>query len=126
MNKKKNVRKNRDMSKKIDNCNGSNPMGSKKKYRFNILIIMLVVIFIVWLCLLVYRYNGYKDTDKKIDKIDMLETEIKLLNDNYSDFEDKVKKINELKYKNDELDKDVDEIIKDIEDLDYKVSKYSK
>lgn len=66
------------MSKKIDNkkkySKSKKDNGNKKKeYRFNIIMILLLVIFIVWGLLLLNRYNGYRNIKSKIDDLNMLE-----------------------------------------------------
>ena len=123
------------MSKKIDNKKNVNNkrnskskknVNKKKEYRFNIIMILLIVIFMVWGVLLLNRYNGYRNIKSKIDDLNMLENMIGFLNDNYDKIEDKVKKIDEFKDKNDLINGDIDKIKKEIEDLDYKLSKYSK
>lgn len=122
------------MSKKVNNVNKkksvslnkNNLIGIKEFDKENILLILLVIIFCVWGMLLLVRYNGYININKKIDKLDNLESEIKFLNNGYTDIENKVKKINNITNKNNELNKDIDDITKDIEELDNKISKYKK
>jgi len=124
------------MSKKIDKNkkgkigtvkkNNSKLIGIKKYDKENILIILLLVIFLVWGMVLVIRYFDYKDISGKIDKIDELESNIKLLNDGYIDIENDVKKINDIKYNNNKLNIDFNNITNDIEKLNSKISKYSK
>lgn len=122
------------MSKKVNNVNKkknvslnkSNLIGIKEFDKENILLILLVIIFCVWGMLLLVRYNVYININKKIDKLDNLESEIKFLNNGYTDIENKVKKINDITNKNNELNKDIDNITKDIEELDNKISKYKK
>lgn len=126
MSKKKNVsiNKRKKISKKVDK--NSISTGNKKKYRFNVLLLLLMVIFIVWLSLLIFRYNKYKDINNKISKIDELQSEIKLINDNYNGIKDLVKKIENISNANNDVNNDIDKITKDIEDLDYKISKFGK
>ena len=122
------------MGKKVNNVNKkksvslnkNNLIGIKEFDKENILLILLVIIFCVWGMLLLVRYNGYININKKIDKLDNLENEIKFLNNGYTDIENKVKKINNITNKNNELNKDIDNITKDIEELDNKISKYKK
>ena len=122
------------MGKKVNNVNKkksvslnkSNLIGIKEFDKENILLILLVIIFCVWGMLLLVRYNGYININKKIDKLDNLENEIKFLNNGYTDIENKVKKINNITNKNNELNKDIDDITKDIEELDNNISKYKK
>ena len=112
--------------KKSVSLNKNNLIGIKEFDKENILLILLVIIFCVWGMLLLVRYNGYININKKIDKLDNLESEIKFLNNGYTDIENKVKKINNITNKNNELNKDIDDITKDIEELDNKISKYKK
>lgn len=122
------------MGKKVNNVNKkksislnkSNLIGIKEFDKENILLILLVIIFCVWGMLLLVRYNGYINTNKKIDKIDALQKEIKLLNNGYVDIENRVKKIDDITNKNNELNKNIDNVTTEIEELDNKISKYKK
>ena len=116
---------NKNISKK-KNSNKNVLIGIREFDKENILIILLAIIFCVWGMLLLVRYNGYININKKIDKLDNLENEIKFLNNGYTDIENKVKKINNITNKNNELNKDIDNITKDIEELDNKISKFKK
>lgn len=119
---KKNVKKKNDLKK--DKSSKIND--SKKRYRFNILIILLTVILIVWVGLLIFKNNQYNKVNDRISKISEYEDKIKYLNNNYGLIEENVKKINDVKNKNDVVNREIDEITKDIEDLHYKISKYGK
>ena len=121
-----NVKKKKKNTSKKKNSNKNVLIGIKEFDKENILLILLVIIFCVWGMLLLVRYNEYININKKIDKLDNLESEIKFLNNGYTDIENKVKKINDITNKNNELNKDIDNITKDIEELDNKISKYKK
>lgn len=123
VNKVNNVNNKKSISKK-DSKNVL--IGIREFDKENILIILLIVIFCVWGILLLVRYNGYININKKINKLNNLESEIELLNNGYINIEDKVKKIDEITNKNNELNKNIDNLTKDIEELDNKISKYSK
>ena len=119
INKNKNSKKN---NKKKDN----KLIGIKEYNKENILIILLLIIFCVWGLLLLIRYFDYKNINRKIDKIEKLDSSIELLNDGYVDIENGVKKINDIKDKNNKLEQDVKNITSDIEELNIKISKYNK
>ena len=119
-----NVKKKNTFKRK--NCNKNVLIGIKEFDKENILIILLVIIFLVWGMLLLIRYNGYININKKINKIDNLESEIDLLNDGYIEIENRVKKIDDISNKNNEFNKNIDALTKEIEELDNKISKYNK
>ena len=125
VNKVNNVSKKKSASKKKKN-NKNVLIGIREFDKENILIILLVVIFCVWGILLLVRYNGYININKKIDKFDNLQSKIELLNNGYIEIENKIKKIDDITNKNNELNKNIDNLTKDIEELDNKISKYSK
>ena len=121
-----NVKKKKKNTSKKKNSNKNVLIGIKEFDKENILLILLVIIFCVWGMLMLIRYNGYININKKINKIDNLENEIKLLNDGYIEIENKVKKIDDILNKNDELNNNIDALTKEIEELDNKISKYGK
>ena len=118
------------MGKKINKVKKKNNknvlMGIKNFNGEKMLIILLLVIFCVWGILLLIRYFDYNSINKKIDKIEELENNIKLLNDGYVNIENVVKKIDDIAKENNKLNIDINNITNDIEELDSKISKYNK
>lgn len=119
---KKNAKKKNDLKK--DKSSKIND--SKKRYRLNVLVVLLTLILIVWVGLLIFKNNQYNKVNDRISKISEYEDKIKYLNNNYGLIEENVKKINDVKNKNDVVNNEINKITKDIEDLHYKISKYGK
>ncbi len=121
-----NKKNKKNIVRKCNSKKNDKLIGIKEYNKENILIILLLVIFLVWGMILIIRYFDYKDINGKIDSIDELEGNIKLLNDGYVDIENGVKKIGDITDKNNKLDTDINDITNDIDELNSKISKYSK